>query len=65
MPPKRKKSGYLLRDLEAGLLEVHDGVGDLDVDGLDHGLDVEGTHQPLTHGDQTVWKFEFYEVFQT
>ena len=47
---------HLLCDLVAALLEVHDGVGDLDVDGLHHCLDVEGADQPLTHRYQTVWK---------
>jgi hypothetical protein len=37
----------LLRDLIAALLEVHDGVGDLDVDGLHHRLNVEGTDEAL------------------
>ena len=47
---------YLLGDLVAALLKVHDGVRDLDVDWLHDGLDVEGPDQPLAHQDQTVCK---------
>ena len=40
---------HLLGDLVAALLEVHDGVGDLDVDGLHHRLDVERADEALAH----------------
>ncbi len=35
------------RDLVARVLEVHDGVRDLQADGNDHRLDVEGTQETV------------------
>ena len=35
------------RDLVAGVLEVHDRVRDLEADGNDDGLDVEGPQQAI------------------
>ena len=43
-------------DLEARILEVHDGVRDLDPDRVDHGLDVEGAHEPVREGLDVFWK---------
>lgn len=36
-------------DLGAVILHVHDGFGDLDVNGLHDGLDVERSLEPLRH----------------
>ena len=41
--------------LEAGLLKVHDGVADLDADGLHGHLDVEGPDEALGETGQGVW----------
>ena len=40
--------------LKAWLLKVHDGVWDLDADGLNGHLHVEGTHQSLAQAQQRV-----------
>ena len=47
---------HLLCHLVPALLEVHDGVADLDVDGLDHSLDVERTDESLANCGETVDK---------
>ena len=44
------------RDFVAGVLEVHDGVGDLQPDRDDDGLDVERPQQPVGQDLDRVWK---------
>lgn len=36
-------------DLGAVILHIHDGLGDLDINGLHDGLDVERSLEPLRH----------------
>lgn len=56
-PPQRRDAATaeeLLRNLGPALLEVHHSVRDLNVDGLDHHLDVERAQQAVAHFVQSV-----------
>jgi hypothetical protein len=45
-------------DLVAGVLEVHDAVGDLEANGNNDSLDVERPEQPVSQDLEVVWKAE-------
>lgn len=45
---------YLLRNLVAVLLEIHNGVRDFDIDRIDNQFDVERSQKSIGHFHQSI-----------
>ena len=51
----KKLEKYLVGDVDALCLEVHDSVADLQIEGVHNPLQIVGVEQGVAHGHHRVW----------